>query len=151
MAGLVGGTYSFRDLTGVIATALSGSLLINGQLGVGSMEFSNTTEHGVLATAADGVIMPSFVAGDSGAVKISCQQTSLMHKFLLQAFNALKTASMNGDQSNWASTTASFRAITDGSVHQCVGIVFQKSADKNYQAQGGDVTWTLLVCNLINL
>lgn len=148
---LIGGTYSFRDLSGVIATALSGSLLINGQLGIGSISFSNTTEHGVLETAADGVIMPSFVAGDSGVVTIECQQTSLMHKFLLIAFNTLKTASMNGDQSNWASTTASFRATTDGSTHQCLGIVFQKSADKNYKAVGGNVTWTLLVCNLINL
>lgn len=148
---LVGGTYSFRDLSGVIATALSGSLLINGQLGIGSISFSNTTEHGVLETAADGVIMPSFIAGDSGSMTIECQQTSLMHKFLLIAFNALKTASMNGDQTNWASTSASFRSVTDGSTHQCIGIVFQKSADKNYKAAGGNVTWTLLICNLINL
>jgi hypothetical protein len=148
---VVGTTYSFKDLTGAIVSAVAGTLIFGGQLGVGQMSFQNTTDHTAHDTAADGVVMPSFVAGDSGTIVIECQQTSLVHKFLLNWLNVLKTAAMNDDVSNWASTTGTFRNTLDGSVHQAIGISPMKAADKTYAANGGRVTWTLPVCSLTNL
>jgi hypothetical protein len=145
-------TYSFKDLTGSIAFPLGiGTLLIGGQLGVGQIVFTNAAEHTSHDRAADGTIMPSFMAGDDGNIQIEVQQTSIAHKVLLSWLNTLKTAAMNDDVSNWATTTAFFRSLTDGSVHQASGISPMKVPDKTYAANGGKITWNLPCCSLINL
>jgi hypothetical protein len=74
--GAVGTTYSFKDLAGAIVSPVAGTLVVGGQLGIGKMTFTNTTDHTSQDTSADGVVMPSFVAGDSGVLTIECQQTS---------------------------------------------------------------------------
>ncbi len=151
MAGSIGTTYSFLDLSGSLLSPVAGTLLFGGQLGIGHITFINTTEHTAQDTASDGVVMPSFVAGDAGAIQIECQQTSLAHKFLVSWLNYLKTASMGGDISNWASSFGAWRNTVDGSVHQAYGISPQKIPDKSYAAQGGRVTWTLPVCSLTSM
>lgn len=147
----IGTTYSFKDLAGAIVSPVAGTLLFGGQLGVGSIVVTNATEHTSHDTAADGMVMPSMVPGDSGNIEIECQQTSQVHKFLLAWLNNLKTASMNGDVSNWASTIGTFRNIVDGSQHQAFGISPQKVPDKSYAAQGGRVRWVLPVCSLTSI
>jgi hypothetical protein len=147
----VGTTYSFKDLAGAIVSPVAGTLLFGGQIGVGSITVTNTTDHTAHDTAADGMVMPSFIAGDSGNIEIECQQTSEVHNFLVSWLNALKTAGMNGDVSNWASTVATFRNIVDGSQHQAFGISPQKIPDKSYAASGGRVRWMLPVCSLTSL
>lgn len=149
--GAVGTTYSFKDLTGAIVSPIAGTLLLGGQLGTGKVTFTNTTDHTQHDTAADGVVMPSFVAGDSGVISIECQQTSFVHKFLLNWLNIHKTAAMNDDVSNWAATTGSFRNIVDGSTHVGLGISPMKVPDKTYAETGGRVVWSLPVCSLTNL
>ena len=147
----IGTTYSFKDLAGAIVSPTAGTLLFGGQIGVGSVTVTNATDHTAHDTASDGMVMPSFVAGDSGTIEIECQQTSQVHKFFVAWLNVLKTAAMNGDVSDWASTVGTFRNIVDGSQHQAFGISPQKIPDKSYAAQGGRVRWTLPVCNLTSL
>jgi hypothetical protein len=144
-------TYSFKDLTGAITTPYNGVLTVGGQLGVGSVKFTNTLDHTVISQAADGATMPSFLAGDAGMLDIECQQTSIVHHFLLDWFNSLKTAAMGDDVSGWAASQAYFRALTDGSIHQGLGLCPTKVPDKVYAAAGAMITWNLIVCSLTNL
>ena len=146
----VGTTYSFKDLTGSLV-GQNLVLLFGGELGIGKVTFTNHTDHNAQDTAADGVVVHSFVAGDSGEIEIECQQTSIVHHALLNWLNSLKTSSMNGDISAWAGTNGIFRNTLDGSVHQCVGVSPQKAADKTYTASMGRVNWRLPVASLTNL
>jgi len=145
-----GGTYSFIALSGGFVSQVGITILFGGQLGVGELVFSNTTEHTVHDTAADGVIMPSFIPGDAGVITIRCQQTSIIHVKLLAWLNLLKTAAMNNDVSNWANTVLNARNALTGTFHNASGISPQKVPDYSYQAAGQNITWQLPCCNLVN-
>jgi len=149
--GQIGTTYSLLDLSGIIVSPVAGSLLFSGQLGVGKIVISNTTDHTAHDTAADGLVMPSFIAGDSGGLLVECQQTSLVHKYFLEWFNILKTLAMSGDIRDWATTAGLFRNTLDGSVHECTGISPSKVVDKVYTKNGENVSWQLMACTVINL
>lgn len=148
---VVGTTYSFKALNGAMTCPGIGfTLLFGGQLGTGGITVANATDHTVHDTAADGVVMPSFVAGDSGNIVLECQQTSIIHSMLLSWLNALKTAAMLGDLSNWANTSMLLIETTTGQSHRATGVSPNKIPDKSYSAQGGKVTWTLPACNIVN-
>lgn len=148
----VGTTYSYKDLSGAFAAALMPTpLVFGGQIGAGQIVVTNATEHTSHDTAADGTVMPSAIAGDSGTVTIQCQQTSSIHHYLLTWLNNLKTAFMNGDVSNWAASSMLLRNTVDGSSHEVIGISPQKVPDKSYSAQGANITWTLPACSITNL
>jgi len=144
-------TYSFLDLSVVINNpVLPAPITFAGNLGTGSLTVTMHTERTVLDTAADGTVMPSYVAGDSGAFTMEAQQTSSLHQALLDLYNTLKAAADNGDVSNWAATTISARNIISASQHRGTGVAFSKIPDKPYVAQGGRVTWSLQACNIDN-
>lgn len=149
---VVGTTYSYKDLSGAFdSPAVIAPLVFGGQVGCDTITVNNDTQHGVKDQAADGTVMPSFVAGDGGTVTIVCQQTSIVHKYLLAWLNILKTAAMNGDVSNWANSRMLLRNALDGTAHDVEGIMPNKIPDKSYAAQGQKITWTLEACNIISL
>jgi Protein of unknown function (DUF3277) len=141
--------YSFKDLLGAI-DSVAGAFSLFGQIGAGRLTISNATERTVQAVSADGSIMVSYIAGRNGAVSIETQQTSLLHKYLLEWFNLAQTAADNGDVSGWASGTVSFRALLDGSYHFLTGVSLAKTPDKPYGSQGENVTWTLMAADVIS-
>jgi Protein of unknown function (DUF3277) len=144
-------TYSFKDLTGAFVHPTVGSYVLGGgNVGLGSISISMTTDRSVHDLAADGSIMVSYIAGDNGTITIEAQQTSDLHHFLLTWFNQLTTRANLGDISNWASAVLSIRNLLDGSTHTATGISPGKVPDKSYQAQGQRVTWTLLCARIIN-
>lgn len=148
----IGTTYSYKDLSGAfIAPAVPLPLVFGGQIGCDTITVNNDTQHGTKDTAADGTVMPSFVAGDSGTVTIACQQTSFIHRYLLAWLNILKTEAMNGDSSNWANTRMLLVNSVDGSSHDVEGIMPNKIPDKSYAANGQKITWTLEACNIVSL
>lgn len=148
---VVGTVYSFKALNGAMTNAAIGvTIPFGGQIGTGQVVVANTTDHTTHEIAADGVVMPSFVAGDSGTVTIECQQTSIIHQLLLGWLNILKTSAMLGNLSNWANTSMLLVETTTGQSHVITGISPNKAADKTYAAQGGHVTWTLPACNIVN-
>lgn len=148
----VGTTYSYKDLSGAFdSPAVIAPLVFGGQVGCDTITVTNDTQHGTKDTAADGTVMPTFVAGDSGLVTIVCQQTSIVHHYLLAWLNILKTAAMNGDVSQWASGRMLLRNAVDGSAHDVEGIMPNKIPDKSYAAQGQKITWTLEACNIVSL
>ena len=139
----VGTTYSFKDLSGAFDNPLIAlPLVFGGQVGCDTITVTNDTQHGTKETAADGTVMPSFVAGDSGTVTIVCLQTSIVHKYLLSWLNIVKTAAMNGDVSNWASGRMLLRNALDGSAHDVEGIMPNKIPDKSY---------ALEACNIVSV
>lgn len=149
----VGRTYSFKDLVGALTNGLFGISysITGGNVGVGSVTITMATERTTHDTAADGVVMPSYIAGDSGEVSIEVQQTSNLHHQLLLLYNLCVTAAEAGDVGGWAASVLSFRTIIDGSTHICGGVSFAKVPDKPYQAQGQKITWRLMAANIINL
>jgi hypothetical protein len=149
----VGTTYSFKDLVGVLVNSVFGVSLpiAGGNIGVGQITITMTTERTVHDLAADGVVMPSYVAGDNGAVAIEVQQTSSLHHALLSLYNQAVLAANNDDLAGWAATVISFRTMIDGSTHVLSGVGFGKIPDKPYHAAGQKITWNLLAANVVNL
>lgn len=137
-------TYSFKDTSGAFNHPLVGTFRFAGQIGMGQFSVSMTTERTTHDVAADGLVMPSYIAGDNGNISIEVQQTSLLFAFLLAWYNSVKAQADNGDVSLWASATLTLRNAVDGSTHVCSGISPSKNPDKVYAAQGGRVTWVLM-------
>jgi hypothetical protein len=107
-----------------------------------------TTSRTVHDVAADGTVMPSYVAGANGEVDIEVQETSILHKALLTLYNALVLQADLDDILGWAATSISFALLIDGSVHTLTGVSFDKIPDKPYQAAGQKMTWKLLAANI---
>jgi hypothetical protein len=153
MAGPVQTTYSFKDLSGVLNNPLLGQpfQIVGGNIGTGQISIRMLTQRTEFETAADGVVMPSYVAGASGEATIEVQQTSELHHALLDLYNQLITAADSGDVSNWSSTSLTFRTVLDGSYHTLSGVSFQKTPDKPYAAKGQNITWTLMAAQIVNI
>jgi hypothetical protein len=132
-------TYSFNDATLSISQNSVGKHTATGE-GIQSATVTMTTEHTTHDVAADGVIMVSKIPGENGTVAIATQQTSETHKWLLKWYNYLITAGSD----EWATTTLIIRAPNMGDLITATQGSPQKMADRPYQAQGQNVTWTLM-------
>lgn len=152
MPSTVGTTYSFKDLVGVLTSPLLDNplQLVGGNIGLGTITIRMLTQRAEMDTGADGVVMPSYVAGASGEVTIEVQQTSSLHHALLNLYNLMSSAADGSDISNWASIVISFRTILDGSQHDLSGVMFSKIPDKPYAPKGQNVTWMLMASNIVN-
>lgn len=146
-------TYSFKDLVGVLVNPVLGVSIpmVGGNVGVGQITISMATARTAHDTAADGVVMPSYQAGNSGTCTIEVQQTSLLHHSLLDFYNLCAQAADLGDVTGWAAGVLSFRTLLDGSTHVLSGLSFTKVPDKPYHATGARVTWELMACNITNI
>jgi len=149
----LGRTYSFKDLVGVLVNPLFGvSLpLTGGNIGLGSVTITMTTERTVMDVAADGTVMGSYVAGDNGHIDLEVQQTSPLHHALLSLYNLCVNSANADDLLPWLATTISFRTLLDGSTHVLTGVGFGKIPDKPYAAAGTRVRWALLAANVVNM
>lgn len=141
-------TYSFLDLAGVIAhpTYPGGPFQFTGE-GVGTVTVVMDTERTAHDVAADGSVMVSKIAGNNGKVQIECQQTAIVHKYLLAMYNWLVV----GDAGLWAQCAIVLRNVSDGTSHVCSGVSFGKVPDKAYAAQGGKVTWVLWAADIVSV
>ena len=147
-----GNTYSFKDLVGTLSNPVFGVSfpLTGGNIGMGRVTITMSTERTAHDVAADGTVMPSYAAGDNGTASLEIQQTSALHHQLLDLYNQAKTAADNDDVSGWAATSISFRTLLDGSTHVLSGVSFGKIPDKPYEAHGTKLTWNLMACDIQN-
>jgi hypothetical protein len=147
-----GRTYSFKSLTGVLTNPVFGITipLTGGSIGIGSITVRMNTTRTTHDVAADGTVMPSYIAGDNGEVDIQVQETSAIHTALLSLYNLCVLAANNEDVNGWAATAISFTLLIDGSTHVLTGVSFDKIPDKPYEANGQKMTWKLLAANIIN-
>ena len=143
-------TYSFKDVAGSLTNPiLSGApIVFAGDIGMGEFAIEMDTERTAHDTAADGTVMPTYVAGDSGRCTIRMQQTSRLHDALLTLYNLLKSQADGGDASNWAASALSLRALVSGRQHNFGGVSFSKIPPYPYAAQGQSVTWVLMACTV---
>jgi len=136
-------TYSFKDLTATFQHPAVGQLTITGE-GVGSITYTMTEDTSAHDLAADGSVMTSKVDAPNGTVAVAVQQTSEAHAWFTRLFNYLRTTPAR----EWAQIghigTASDMRVT----HTGENMSIQKRADKPYQAQGQQVTWTFLAGKL---
>ena len=105
------------------------------------------TDRTVHDTAADGTVMVSKVAGNSGSVAILVQQNSDFHKWLLKWYNYIILA----NSSEWAGMNITIKSANLGDITTCTGVSPQKLADRPYEAQGKQVTWVLLAANITQI
>ena len=146
-------TYSFKDLTGVLACPMFLPVpfpIVGGNIGNGTITIKMITQRTEHDTAADGTVMPSYVPGQSAEVTIEVQQTSQFHHALLDLYNLLSTAADGGAIAAWASMILSLRTVLDGSGHFLSGVSFQKIPDKLYASKGGMLTWVLMAASAVN-
>lgn len=148
-----GRTYSFKSLTGVLTNPVFGITipLTGGNIGIGSITIRMTTARTSHDVAADGTVMPSYIAGDNGEVDIQVQETSAIHGALLALYNLCVLAADNEDVLGWAANAISFTLLIDGSIHTLTGVSFDKIPDKPYEASGQKMTWKLMAANVINM
>lgn len=148
-----GTTYSFKSLTGVLTNPVFGVTipLAGGNIGIGSITIRMNTTRTTHDVAADGTVMPSYIAGDNGEVDIAVQETSSIHRSLLSLYNLAVLYANNDDVAGWAANAISFTFLIDGSIHTLTGVSFEKVPDKPYEAQGQKITWKLLAANIVNI
>ena len=136
-------TYAFENLLCTFQHPAMGKIDIQGQ-GTGSITFAMANDTSVHDLAADGSVMTSKMQAGNGTIVISCQQTMPIHHWLVRLHNYL----MQAASSEW--TRMSMMAISPDMriQHTAKYISMQKRADKPYQAQGQQVSWTLLAASL---
>lgn len=138
-------TYSFEDVTVAFSCNSVGAASSVG-VGVGSINISMANERTVHEAAADGRIMISKIKANNGAIALSIQQTSQLHKYLLAWYNYIDSPA--APLSDWADMNISIRSNNMGDLTNCTGVSPQKLPDKPYQAQGQMVTWTLMAAEI---
>ena len=140
-------TYSFLDSVFVFShPSHPVPISVVGE-GAGSLTVAYDEVRTAMEVAADGAVMVSKQAGNTGTVQIQVLQTSTVHKELLRLFNQLVAASPG----EWAQGSITMKNITDGTGHYCTGVAFQKIPDKAYAKQGGNITWTLMCADILSL
>jgi hypothetical protein len=144
-------TYSFKDLTGAIASPLAGPfVLAGGSLGSGKISVEMTHEWTEQDVGVDGAVMVSASPGQNGMVKISCQQTSAINAYLKAAQNLHQNALLNGDSSNWAAIALDLQNPVTGDQNICTGVSFSKKPPQPYGGKGEYIEWNLPAANIAN-
>lgn len=138
-------TYSFMEITGSIQHSSVGAYTLTGK-GTGSISISSTGDKTSHETAVDGATFIMQIPGDAGQISITMQQTSDLHKWLLRWYSYLKLDTT--DRSEWARTTAVIRSLSDDMTYKAVGISPLNLPTIDYQAQGKNVVWVLMVGSL---
>lgn len=136
-------TYSFQDVTCSLQHPSVGAASTTGA-GMGSITISMATTRTVHETAADGSVMPSKIAGDSGTIALQVQQTSDLNNWLLKYYNYVVAA----EPSEWTAMNITIKSKNLGDYTVCTGVSPEKIADKPYQAQGQMRIWNLMATKI---
>lgn len=136
-------TYSFGDISLVLQHPTFGSYTAMGE-GLGSITVSMANDVSYQDLAADGAVMTSKVKADNGTVQLVAQQTSSLNKFLTNLYNFVKTA----PAAEWEGLSMLVKAPTIEQTTDIQRMSFQKFADKPYQQQGQQVTWSFLAASI---
>lgn len=136
-------TYSFQDVAFTISHPSVGQYIASGE-GIGSLNVSFADDRTVHEQAADGSVMISKIKTRKGTLALQIQQTSPLNKWLQKWFNYLETASTE----QWAQTKIIIRAPRLGEQITALSVSPQKPADSPYQAQGQNVTWSVMAADI---
>lgn len=140
-------TYSFLDSVLVITHPLAVTPIVITGEGANSVTVSMTSNRTEMNVAADGAVMVSKIADNTGSFEIEVQQTSEAHKKLLNLFNIV----WNADTGSWATGVLTIRNNSDQTGHIGTGVAFTKMGDKAYTKSGATVRWSLAAANIASL
>jgi hypothetical protein len=138
-------TYSFEDVNIAFSCNSVGAASSKGA-GLGSIAIAMANERTAHEVAADGSVMVSKIIANNGTIAIAMQQTSKLHKYLLAWYNYIN--SPDAPLTDWTNMNISIRSNAMGELTNCTGVSPQKLPDKPYQAQGQQITWTLMVAEI---
>lgn len=136
-------TYSFEDVTCSLNHSAVGAASTTGA-GMGSITVSMAGDRTAHDIAADGTVMISKLANKNGTIALAIQQTSELNKYLLRWYNYIDSAKA----SEWAGMNITIKSNNLGDITTCTGVSPQKLADRPYQAQGQQITWTLMCAEI---
>lgn len=136
-------TYSFADVAFVVSHPSVGRYTAKGS-GLGSIAVTMSTDRSAHDVAADGSIMISKIEGNNGTIALSIQQTSALNQWLTRAFNYVRTAAA----SEWAQFAVTIRSVSMMELINATGVSFQQIAEKPFQQQGQQLTWTLMSASI---
>ena len=137
--------YSFTEISGIIAHPSVGAYTLTGK-GTGSISIASTGDKTSHETAVDGATFIMQIPGDAGQITLTMQQTSDLHKWLMQWYRYIK---LDGtERKEWARATAVIRSMSDGITYQAVGISPLNLPAIDYQVNGKNVVWVLMVGSL---
>ncbi|WP_368489318.1 phage protein [Clostridium sp. BJN0013] len=139
-------TYSFQDVTVTFDHTYGKRSSVGA--GLGSITVGMTQTKTVQEVGADGVVMVSKVLGENGTITITVQQTSQLHKYLINWYNYINDSSIPTNE--WASMTITIMSPTMGDVITAYGVSPQKLADRVYQSQGQMYSWSLMAAKIIH-
>jgi hypothetical protein len=147
-AGLIGNNptvYSFSNITASISHPSTGAISTNNN-GIGSLGISMLTERTTHDISADGGIFILKVDGNNGIVNLQVQQTSELHRWLLQLAGFLMTPTI--DHSTWAEINMSIQDNNMTTLYNCTGGSLLKIPDLTFSAQGQSVTWIIYFADI---
>ena len=136
--------YSFKDLMVVFFHPLLGEFQMVGEIGFNQLTISYDTERTSHEVAADGSVQITYRAGNNGRATIETQQASALNEFLVAWANSCFVNGNLQNITNFAKATIFARSLLNGTTHLLQGISPLKIPDRQYAANGGNVTWTLM-------
>jgi len=135
--------YSFADVSTVVSHPGFGQFVATGE-GLGSITTEMTTDRTIHDVAADGGVMVSKIKARNGTISMAIQQTSTFHQWLTKLYNYLETA----DTDQWAEIKIIIRTLAMSELETCTGVSFSKLPSNPRQAQGQNLTWSLMAADI---
>jgi hypothetical protein len=137
-------TYSFLDLSGVIAHPTVGSYIFTGQ-GIGQINISMNGEKTFHEIDIYGNVIIGKSPTGGGSLSISCQQTSNIYQWLSSTYLFIVNSTVQAD---WAKMGAILRSISGRERFTFKGLTFNNYPEMQYGSDGGMVTWKLLFADV---
>lgn len=140
-----GSTYSFIDVSAsMVGPGISTSLASEAAAAEEGISISLANPKNNLTTGASGDWMHSLHAANNGGVTVRLLKTSPVNAKLMIAYNAQRISS-----SLWGKNTITVTQNVSGDKVVCNGIAFRQAPDLEYATDGGTVTWTFDVGEII--
>lgn len=135
-------TYSFTSVSASIVGPNGSFSLSNGNT-EGGITFAKSGPKNTKTVGADGQVMNSMHADESGTVTVRLLKTSVT--------NAMLQAMYDGDRadaSNWGQNVIILRDINRGDEETAVGCAFQKFPDVTFDKEGPALEWVFDVARI---
>lgn len=148
LLGLVGTNptvYSFSNITASISHPSTGAISTSNS-GVGSIGISMLTDRTTHDIAADGGIFILKVDGNNGIISLQVQQTSELHRWMLQLAGFLMTPTV--DHKTWAEINMSIQDNNMNTLYRCTGGSLIKIPDLTFATDGQSVTWIIYFADI---
>ena len=127
--------YSFIDVMASISGP-GGSFDLKGGNAEEGITVTRANAKNVMTAGADGSVMHSLRAEDSGTATVTVLKTSPLNSMLANLYSAQKESS-----TTWGQNTISIRDMANGDDITLSGAAFQTVPDISYATEGGTNAW----------